>query len=168
MNYYLGIDPGLSEVGFGIIKSDGNETEFVDCGIIKTTPKNTFAERLSIIKKDMEEILAMHKYEAVGIEELFFAKNVTNAIKVAHARGIIVQTVHDLRFPIYEFTPLQVKNNICGYGGADKLMVQEMVKRLLNLKVLPKPHDAADALAIAMIAAQTQNSKLKTLNPKYT
>lgn len=160
MKYFLGIDPGLSEVGFGIIKADGDKPEFVDCGIIKTTPKNTFAERLSIIKKDLEDILAMHKYEAVGIEELFFAKNVTNAIKVAHARGVIVQTIHDSKLPIFDFTPLQVKNNICGYGGADKLMVQEMVKRLLNLTTLPKPHDAADALAIAMCTAQAQNSKL--------
>lgn len=161
MNYYLGIDPGLSEVGFGIIKVADGKEEFVDCGIIKTTPKNTFAERLSIIKKDLEEILKMHKYEAVGIEELFFAKNVTNAIKVAHARGVIVQTIHDLRLPIYEFTPLQVKNNICGYGGADKVQVQEMVKRLLNLKTLPKPHDAADALAIAMCTSQSFKSGLK-------
>lgn len=160
MKYFLGIDPGLSEVGFGIIKSDGNETEFVDCGIIKTTPKNTFAERLSIIKKDLEEILAMHKYEAVGIEELFFVKNITNGIKVAHARGVIVQTVHSSKLPIFDFKPLEVKNNICGDGGADKLMVQEMVKRLLNLTTLPKPHDAADALAIAMCTSQTLSSNI--------
>ncbi|MBN2087788.1 crossover junction endodeoxyribonuclease RuvC [Candidatus Peregrinibacteria bacterium] len=150
MKFYLGIDPGLSEVGFGIIKSDGRKAEFVDCGIIKTTPKNSFSERLEIIKKDLSEILSMYKYEAVGIEDLYFAKNVTNGLKVAHARGVILLTIHESKIPIYEFSPLEVKNNICGYGGADKLQVQEMVKRLLELNTLPKPHDAADALAIAM------------------
>ncbi|MBU0727806.1 crossover junction endodeoxyribonuclease RuvC [Patescibacteria group bacterium] len=161
MKYFLGIDPGLSEVGFGIIKAERDVIEFVDCGIFKTTPKNTFPERLQMIKDDLKEILKMHKYAAVGIEELFFAKNVTNAIKVAHARGVIVETVHDLGFPIEEFTPLQVKNNICGYGGADKIQVQEMIKRLLNLKVKPKPYDAADALAIAICASRTFGSTLK-------
>ena len=161
MKYFLGIDPGLSEVGFGIIKAEKDVIEFVDCGIFKTTPKNTFPERLQMIKDDLKEVLKMHKYAAVGIEELFFAKNVTNAIKVAHARGVIVETVHDLGFPIEEFTPLQVKNNICGYGGADKIQVQEMVKRLLNLKAKPKPYDAADALAIAICASRVYDSKLK-------
>ena len=160
MKYYLGIDPGLSEVGFGVIRSDGNESEFIDCGIIKTKPDKEFPERLSIIKKDLEEILKMYKYEAVGIEELFFVKNITNGIKVAHARGVIVETVHSSKLPIFDFKPLEVKNNICGHGGADKLMVQEMVKRLLNLNTLPKPHDAADALAIAMCTARSFKSAL--------
>jgi len=159
--YILGIDPGLSEVGFGIIKAKKDQVEFVDCGIIKTTPKNTFPERLKIIKDDLKDILKSHKFAAVGIEELFFAKNVTNAIKVAHARGVIVETIHDKGFPIYDFTPLQVKNNICGYGGADKVQVQEMVKRTLNLKTRPRPYDAADALAMAICTARTfENSKL--------
>jgi crossover junction endodeoxyribonuclease RuvC len=154
MKYFLGIDPGLSEVGFGIIKAERDKVEFVDCGIIKTTPKETFPERLRIIKNDLLQILKSHDFSAVGVEELFFAKNVTNAIKVAHARGVIIETIYDLRFPICEFTPLQVKNNICGYGGADKIQVQEMVKRLLKLNSLPKPYDAADALAIAICAAR--------------
>jgi len=154
MKYYLGIDPGLSEVGFGIIKAEKDRIEFVDCGIIKTTPKNTFSERLKMIKDDLTDILKMHKYSAVGVEELFFAKNVTNAIKVAHARGVVLETIEDKKLPLAEFTPLQVKNNICGYGKADKIMVQEMVKRMLNLKAHPKPHDAADALAIAICTAR--------------
>ena len=154
MKYYLGIDPGLSETGFGIIKSDKNRIEFVDCGIIKTDAKTPFPERLKIIKDDITQILRLHKYSAVGIEELFFAKNVTNALKVAHARGVIVETICDMRIAMCEFTPLQVKNNICGYGKADKIQVQEMVKRLLNLKSLPRPYDAADALAIAICAGR--------------
>lgn len=159
MEYYLGIDPGLSEVGFGIIKSGEGNIEFVDCGIIKTTPKNTFPERLTIIKKDLKKILKLHKYATVGIEELFFAKNVINAMKVAHSRGVIVESVHNLGFEIIDFTPLQVKNNVCGYGGADKIQVQEMVKRLLNLKARPRPYDAADGLAIAICAARQHESK---------
>jgi crossover junction endodeoxyribonuclease RuvC len=154
MKYFLGIDPGLSEVGFGIIKAERDKVEFVDCGIIKTTPKDTFPERLKIIKDDLSQILKSHDFAAVGVEELFFAKNVTNAIKVAHARGVIIETIHDLGLMINEFTPLQVKNNICGYGGADKIQVQEMVKRLLRLNSLPKPYDAADALAIAICTAR--------------
>jgi len=154
MKYFLGIDPGLSEVGFGIIKAERDKVEFVDCGIIKTTPKETFPERLKIIKDDLSQILKSHDFSAVGVEELFFAKNVTNAIKVAHARGVIIETIFEFRISSFEFTPLQVKNNVCGYGGADKIQVQEMVKRLLNLNSLPKPYDAADALAIAICASR--------------
>jgi len=152
MKYFLGIDPGLSEVGFGIVRAEKNRVEFVDCGIFKTTPKNTFPERLKMIKDDLEEILALHKYEAVGVEELFFAKNVTNAIKVSHARGVIIETLFEAGIPILEFKPNEIKRDIAGYGGADKPAMQEMVKRLLNLKEKPKPPDAADALAIAIMA----------------
>jgi len=161
MAYYLGIDPGLSEVGFGIIDFHKGKSEFIDCGIIKTTPKNTFAERLHIIKNDLSDLLKEYKYEAVGIEELFFAKNVTNGIKVAGARGVIVETIHVNKVPMYDFTPLEVKNNICGYGKADKIQIQEMVKRLLGLDKRPRPYDAADALAIAIITAEkNQNTKI--------
>jgi crossover junction endodeoxyribonuclease RuvC len=150
MKYFLGIDPGLSEVGFGIIRAEKDKIDFADCGIIKTTPKNTFSERLKIIKDDLTEILKSHKFSAVGVEELFFCKNVTNAIKVAHARGVILETIVDNGLTLFEFTPLQVKSNICGYGKADKVQVQDMVKRTLNLKVRPRPYDAADALAVAI------------------
>ncbi|MFH0838367.1 MAG: crossover junction endodeoxyribonuclease RuvC [Patescibacteria group bacterium] len=152
--YFLGIDPGLSEVGFGIIRAKDSEPEFVDCGIIKTVPADSLAERLTVIKKDLAEILSMHKYAAVGIEELFFVKNITNGIKVAHARGVIMAEVHERGLPIHEMKPTEVKSNICGSGQADKTQVQEMVRRLLNLNSLPKPHDAADALAIAILTAR--------------
>lgn len=155
--FYLGIDPGLSEVGFGIIKVVDNEPVFVDCGIIKTVPADSLPERLCIIKKDLIEILGMHKYSAVGIEELFFVKNVTNGIKVAQARGVIVAEVHEKGLPIHEFKPTEIKSNITGNGAADKRQVQEMLKRLLNLSDLPKPHDAADALAIAILTARVHN-----------
>jgi len=152
--YFLGIDPGLSEVGFGIIEVRSGEPRFVDCGIIKTLPSQEMAERLVIIKQDIKEILGLHKYTAVGIEELFFVKNITNGIKVAQARGVILSEVYEKGLPVYEMKPSEVKNNICGSGSADKRQVQEMVKRLLRLSVLPKPHDAADALAIALLTAR--------------
>lgn len=155
--YFLGIDPGLSEVGFGIIKLKNHEPEFVDCGIIKTIPADSFSERLSIIKSDIHELLDLHQYSAVGIEELFFVKNITNGIKVAHARGVIVAEVHQRSIPIFEFKPTEVKSNICGSGQADKKQMQEMIKRLLNLSALPKPHDAADALGIAILTARVYN-----------
>lgn len=156
--YFLGIDPGLSEVGFGIIQIEKREPCFVDCGIIKTPAGEDFGARLSTIKSDLEEILSLYRYEAVGIEELFFVQNVTNGIKVAHARGVIVETVHRHRLPMIDFKPKEVKSNICGSGSADKKQVQEMIKRLLNLNTLPKPHDAADALAIAILVARVHKS----------
>jgi len=156
--YFLGIDPGLSEVGFGIINIRKGEPHFVDCGFIKTKAGIDFAERLSIIKTDLEEILNLYKYEAVGIEELFFVKNISSGIKVAHARGVIVETIHARKIPMIEFKPTEVKSNITGSGHADKRQVQEMVKRLLNLNVLPKPHDAADALAIAVLTERVYKS----------
>ncbi len=155
--FYLGIDPGLSEVGFGIIEVKDSEPQYVDCGIIKTLPTQPMAERLVMIKSDIKEILKLHKYEAVGIEELFFVRNITSGIKVAQARGVILAEVHEKGLPIHEMKPTEIKSNICGSGQADKRQVQEMVKRLLNLSDLPKPHDAADALGIAILTARVHN-----------
>jgi crossover junction endodeoxyribonuclease RuvC len=148
----LGIDPGLATVGFGVIRKDKSGVSFVDCGVIKTPAKTDLAERLHTIKKDIEEILDSVKPDAVGIEELFFVKNVTNGLLVAHARGVIVEAIYARGIRIYEFTPLQVKNNVAGTGSAEKWQVQEMVKRTLKLKSIPRPDDAADALAIALCA----------------
>lgn len=152
--FFLGIDPGLSEVGFGVIQISAGQPEFVDAGIIRTTPDQPLPERLSIIKKDLDEILSARHYEAAGVEELFFVKNVTNGIKVAHARGVLLESLNDRKLPIHEMTPSEIKNNLCGSGSADKKQVQEMVKRLLRLNTLPRPHDAADALAVAILTAR--------------
>jgi crossover junction endodeoxyribonuclease RuvC len=163
MTVILGIDPGLATVGFGAVKNDGGKLEYLDCGIIKTAASLDLPERLHIIKNDILDLLKSIKPDAVGIEELFFAKNVTNAIKVAQARGVIVESVYSMGIPIINFTPLQVKKNIAGDGAAVKWQVQEMVKRFLHLKRHPKPDDAADALAIAICTEQvfrsTHNSK---------
>ena len=165
MPIILGIDPGLATVGFGVIKSEGNVLSYVDCGIIKTKPEIELPERLNCIKNDLISIIDSYKPDAVGIEELFFARNVTNAIKVAQARGVIVESLYSKNIPIINFTPLQVKKNIAGDGAAQKWQIQEMVKRLLKLKSHPKPDDAADALAIAISAEQVfKQQGLRTKN----
>lgn len=155
--FFLGIDPGLSEVGFGVVETKDHEPRFIDCGIIKTLPKDSLPERLSIIKKDLTEILHTYQPTAVGVEELFFVRNITNGIKVAHARGVIITEIHQTGLPIFDMKPSEIKSNICGNGSAGKEQVQAMVKQLLNLSALPTPHDAADALAIAILTARLYN-----------
>jgi len=167
MSIILGIDPGLATVGFGVVESKGGKLKFLDCGIIKTAPTLEFPERLHIIKHDVLKLLNSIKPDAVGVEELFFARNVTTAIKVAHARGVIMESIYEKRIPIFNFTPLQIKNNIAGYGMADKWQIQEMVKRILHLSRHPKPDDAADALAIAICTERVLSTNAclkKTLN----
>jgi len=160
----LGIDPGLATVGFGAIRKEKNAVTLVDFGVIKTPANSDLGERLHTIKTDIESLLDTLKPDAVGIEELYFAKNVTNAIKVAHARGVILEAVYARGIPVHHFTPMQVKNNIAGTGSAEKWQMQEMVKRHLKLKSIPKPDDAADALAIALCAERVAKSheNLKT------
>ena len=158
MSIILGIDPGLATVGFGVIEANHGELKYLDCGVIKTAANLELPERLSIIRNDMLELIESVKPDAVGVEELFFAKNVTNAIKVAQARGIIMEVAYSKGVPIFEFTPLQIKNNITGYGMADKLQVQEMVKRMLKLTRHPKPDDAADGLAIAICTEKVSSA----------
>ncbi len=158
MTVFLGIDPGLATIGFGVIEGAGDVFRQVDAGVIKTLPSLSLAERLYIIKQDIEQLLTQYKPQAVGVEELFFAKNVTNAIKVAHARGVILESVAAHSIPLFEFTPLEIKNNICGYGQADKKQMQAMVQRLLGLPRPPKPDDAADALGAALCTAHVFKS----------
>ena len=146
----LGIDPGLAIVGYGIIDFDGNKMKVIDYGVI-TTPKNTsYASRIKQIYDAMQLLLEKHHIDQVAVEELFFNQNTKTAIDVAQARGAIVLSVMNSNLKLYEYTPLQVKQNVCGYGRADKRQVQEMAKRILNLKDIPRPDDAADALAIAI------------------
>jgi crossover junction endodeoxyribonuclease RuvC len=161
MKTILGIDPGLSEVGFGIVQVNNGRAQYVDCGFIRTDAGLPLSERLTVIKADLLDILRLHRFAGVGVEDLFFVKNITNGMKVAHARGVILQTIHERGVPLFEFKPSEIKSNICGSGSADKRQVQEMVKRLLNLNKLPTPHDAADALAAALCTAQfMMNQKL--------
>ncbi|MEA1909883.1 MAG: crossover junction endodeoxyribonuclease RuvC [Patescibacteria group bacterium] len=150
----LGIDPGTATTGFGLVEVDehGN-TKYITCGHIATSKDVPAAERLVTIKNSLLKLLKQYKPEVVAVEKLFFAKNITTAISVAEARGVILASCVEHNTEIIEYTPLQVKQGLTGYGKADKGQVQRMVKTILNLEDIPKPDDAADALAIAIRAA---------------
>lgn len=149
----LGIDPGIAIVGYGVIEYVGNSYKTIEYGCITTDPKYDFPQRLKIIYDEMIDIIDTYKPEDMAIEELFFNKNTKTALKVGHARGVIVLAAVNSGLSIYEYTPLQIKQGIVGYGRAEKQQIQEMVKMLLNLKKIPKPDDAADALAVALCHA---------------
>ena len=152
----VGFDPGLATLGYGVIKKDArHKPEMVDYGIISTPKDMNLPERLILIEKGVKQIIDKFKPDEIAIEELFFAKNVKTAITVAHARGVVLLTCAKECGRIFEYTPLQIKQALTGYGRADKKQIQQMVKTFLNLKAVPKPDDAADALAVALTHAQT-------------
>ncbi len=155
----LGIDPGLAIVGYGVIDCNGNNFTPVDYGCILTDKDTPFPMRLKYIYEGMNQIIDKYKPDEVAIEELFFNKNVRTAIDVGQARGVELLAVVNRDLPLYEYTPLQIKQAVVGYGRADKRQVQEMVKMLLNLKKLPKPDDAADAMAVALCHGFSLNFK---------
>ena len=156
----LGIDPGLATIGWGVIDSNGNKHFPVGYGYIDTPPKLSVEKRLKKIYKDLSEIIAKYKPECVAIEELFFNTNITTGIKVAEARGVILLCCEHNDVPISEYTPLQVKQSVVGYGRADKKQVITMVTLLLSLTSPPKPDDTADALAIAICHAHCGGSRI--------
>jgi crossover junction endodeoxyribonuclease RuvC len=147
----LGIDPGIATTGFGIIQEglDGRLTS-LNFGVIQTTPDLTQAERLVQLYNRIKELILLHQPDMGAVEELFFERNVRTAISVGQARGVALLAMAELRLQIGEYTPLEVKQAVVGYGKADKRQVQQMVKIILGLDVIPKPDDAADALAIAI------------------
>lgn len=146
----LGIDPGLAIVGFGIIDVKGNTYKAIDYGIIKTNADLTLPDRLEKIYLLLHELIDKYNPDEVAIEELFFNKNIKTAITVGHARGVEILACKTKGLEVYEYTPLQIKQGITGYGHADKSQIQEMTKLLLNLEKIPKPDDAADGLAVAL------------------
>lgn len=146
----LGIDPGIADTGWGVIEKQGQKITMLDCGSISTPAKTEFIERLNTLHQELSAIIKKYKPEAVSVEELFFCKNVKTALVVGQARGVVLMTIAQNNLPIFEFTPLQVKQALTSYGKADKKQVGAMVKVMLNLKSIPKPDDAADALAIAI------------------
>lgn len=150
----LGIDPGTATTGFGVIQVDHSEAKLMDYGCIETPKDKPLAERLTQISKDLEELIRLWVPDSIAIEELFFSKNVKTAMHVAHARGAIMQKLASEGFEIYEYKPQQIKEAVCGYGKAEKWQVQKMVQMILNMKEIPKPDDAADALACALCHAQ--------------
>ena len=152
----LGFDPGLATLGYGVINVDNKgKAQMVDYGIISTPKDVRLPERLVLIEKGVEQVIDKYKPDEIAIEELFFAKNVTTGINVAHARGVTLLTATKKCNRIFEYTPLQIKQALTGYGRAEKQQIQYMVKTLLNLKAVPKPDDAADALAVALTHSQT-------------
>ena len=158
----LGIDPGIAIVGYGIIEYKNNKFKVIDYGAIFTPASTSTTKRLEKIYKGIDILIKNYNIDEVGIEELFFNKNVKTAITVAQARGVILLACSHNDKPIYEYTPLQVKQGVVGYGRAKKLQVQQMVEIILNLKEIPKPDDVADALAVAICHAHA-NKLEKTL-----
>lgn len=160
----LGIDPGYAIVGVGIIEYSGNKFRPIAYDAITTHANMATSLRLKTIYDDINYCIDKYKPDAVAIEELFFNNNAKTAIAVAQARGVLVVSATNKNIPIYEYTPLQIKQAVAGYGRADKNQVQQMVKMLLNLNAIPKPDDAADALAVAICHAHSSgiNDKLGT------
>ena len=154
----LGIDPGTAATGFGIInklKVKSQQLKVITYGCIKTPTNLTTAERLKELHNQLNLLIKEHKPDMVAVEDIFFFKNLKTAVKVSQARGVILLTAAKSKIPIFECTPLQVKQATTSYGRAEKIQVQKMVKTLLNLKEIPKPDDAADALAVAICCAHT-------------
>ena len=156
----LGIDPGYGITGFGLIEAERGQYRLVKCGAITTPPNTDFSWRLGMIYNDMTQLLMMAKPDAVAIEELFFGHNVTTGINVAQARGVILLAIQQANVPVFEYKPMQVKQAVVGYGNASKHQVMDMTKRILHLETVPKPDDAADAVAIALCHARSATSLL--------
>ncbi|MDE7229562.1 MAG: crossover junction endodeoxyribonuclease RuvC [Oscillospiraceae bacterium] len=159
----LGIDPGYAIVGYGVLEYDNVRFKVVNYGAITTDPETPFPERLLEIHTDMCSILDGFKPDCMSIEKLYFNTNTTTGIDVAQARGVTMLAAAQRNIPIYEYTPLQVKVAVTGYGRAEKHQMQEMVKNILHLKAVPKPDDTADALAIAICHGHTGGSKLSEI-----
>ena len=156
----LGIDPGYGITGFGVIDGERGQSRLVTCGAITTPAGMDFSARLEIIYEDMRRLLAEVKPDAVAIEELFFGQNVTTGIGVAQSRGVILLAIRQAGLEVTSYKPMQVKQAVVGYGNATKHQVQDMTKRLLGLSAMPKPDDAADAIAIALCHARSSTSLL--------
>lgn len=151
----LGIDPGTGILGFGVIEADSARASLVDGGVIKTPSTDSDSVRLKTIFDELTEIIKQHKPEAMSVEKLFFAQNVTTAMTVAQARGVVLLCGVQSGLSVFEYTPLQIKQALTGYGRADKKQMQEMVRVVLRLKEIPKPDDCADALAAAICHSMT-------------
>ena len=163
----LGIDPGLAISGYGIINYSGNKFETIKYGTILTESCEEFPKRLQILYDGYMSLMEMYKPEAVAIEELFYNKNAKTAMAIAQARGVHLLAAQNKNIPLYEYTPLQIKQGIVGYGRAEKIQIQEMVKTILHLKEIPKPDDVADGLAAAICHAHSLKFSHKFKIIKY-
>lgn len=156
----LGIDPGYATIGFGMVESSGAQVRMVTYGAITTPAGLPLSRRLYQIGADMEELIGKLRPDVISIEELFFNTNITTGIAVAHGRGVILYAAEKCGIPLYEYTPGQVKLAVTGYGKAEKRQVMDMTRRLLKLQAVPRPDDAADALALAICHARGFTSRL--------
>lgn len=150
----IGIDPGVGRTGYGVIEEQGGRVKCITYGCISTPKTLPLHKRLQILAKAIRKLLKTYPSSAVGVETIIFSKNVTTGIAVSEARGVLLYIIAEANMPIIELTPLQVKQALTTYGRADKSQVLFMVRKLLNMKTIPRPDDAADALAIALAAAQ--------------
>ncbi len=158
----LGIDPGVATIGFGVVDAERGNQQLIRYGVITTPAGIPLSNRLYQISQDMSELLRQFDPDEMAVEELFFTKNITTGIAVAHGRGVILLEAERLGVPVYEYTPMQVKQAVAGYGKAEKRQVMAMTARLLKMKEIPRPDDAADALALAICHARAATSLLNT------
>ncbi len=162
----LGIDPGYATIGFGVIDAKHGEFGLKQYGVITTPANLPFPQRLNVIYDDMNRLLDAMKPDVMAIEELFWGHNVTTGIGVSHGRGIILLAAAQQNLPISEYTPMQIKQAVVGYGNATKLQVMDMTRRLLHMEKVPRPDDAADAIAVALCHARSATSLLSRLDKK--
>ena len=151
----IGIDPGYAITGFGVVSYEKNHFKVLDYGAITTKAHTPFEQRLLTIHQQADALIEWFHPDVMAIEELFFARNTTTAIGTAQARGVVILSAAEANIPVYEYTPMQIKQAVTGYGRADKNQVSQMVKTLLNLEKIPKPDDVTDALAVAICQAHT-------------
>jgi crossover junction endodeoxyribonuclease RuvC len=151
----FGIDPGSERTGYGCIESNGSRHRLVICGFLSGPARATLPEKLNAIHAGLRELLLRHRPECVAVEDIFYARNVRSALRLGHARGVVLLAASQANLPIWEYTPAEIKRAVVGYGRAEKVQVQAMVKLLLGLEQPPKPHDAADALAVAICHLHT-------------
>ena len=155
----LGIDPGLATLGYGVIEADNNTRRLIQFGTLNTPAGQPMPQRLRAIFQGMNQLMDIYQPDDVAFEELFFSKNITTGMAVSAARGVALVAVVQRTDNLYEYTPMQIKQAVTGYGGADKHQVQQMVKMLLNMREIARPDDAADALAVALTHANSMNMK---------
>ncbi|MBE6924132.1 MAG: crossover junction endodeoxyribonuclease RuvC [Ruminococcaceae bacterium] len=163
----LGIDPGYGITGFGLVEAQRGQFRLLNCGAITTPAGMDFSARLEIIYEDMRQLLAQAKPDVVAIEELFFGQNVTTGIGVAQSRGVILLAIRQAGLEVFSYKPMQVKQAVVGYGNATKHQVMDMTRRLLHLDAMPKPDDAADAIAIALCHGRSSTSLLAQIHKEH-
>lgn len=158
----LGIDPGTAITGYGLVREEEAGLVLVDCGVITTSPDQPLPRRLQAIYRGLAELIGRHRPDAAAVEELFFSRNVRTALAVGQARGVALLALADADLPVHEYKPLEVKQAVAGYGGASKQQIQEMMRLLLHLDQVPRPDDAADAVAVAI--CHIHSARMKALS----